>query len=106
MSVRYVQRELPDANAQDGKISDWYCLLEGWKKPDFAYEIRTYGERCGVVVKALCYKPEGRGFDTRWGDFLNLPNPSGPGVYSTSNRNEYQKLKNNNVSGEQSAAHA
>jgi hypothetical protein len=33
---------------------------------------------CGnVVVKALCYKPEGRGFDTRAGDFLNLPNPSG-----------------------------
>jgi hypothetical protein len=21
--------------------------------------------RCSVVVKALCYKPEGRGFDTR-----------------------------------------
>jgi hypothetical protein len=32
-----------------------------------------------------------------------LPNPSGrigPGVYSASNRNEYQKHKNNNVSGE------
>jgi hypothetical protein len=26
---------------------------------------------------ALCYKPEGSGFDTRWGEFLNLPNPSG-----------------------------
>jgi hypothetical protein len=33
--------------------------------------------RSSVVVKALCYKPEGRGFDTRWGNFLNLPNPSG-----------------------------
>jgi hypothetical protein len=30
-----------------------------------------------VVVKALCYKEEGRGFDTRWGEFLNLPNTSG-----------------------------
>jgi hypothetical protein len=30
-----------------------------------------------VVVKALCYKPEARGFDTRWGEFFNLPNPSG-----------------------------
>jgi hypothetical protein len=29
-----------------------------------------------IVVEALCYKPEGRGFDTRW-EFLNLPNPSG-----------------------------
>jgi hypothetical protein len=35
------------------------------------------GARGSVVVKALCYKPEGRGFDTRWGEFLNLPNPSG-----------------------------
>jgi hypothetical protein len=35
------------------------------------------GARGRVVVKALCYKPEGRGFDTRQGEFLNLPNPSG-----------------------------
>jgi hypothetical protein len=35
------------------------------------------GARSNIVVKALCYKPEGRGFDTRWGEFLNLPNPSG-----------------------------
>jgi hypothetical protein len=30
-----------------------------------------------LVLKALCYKPGGRGFETRWADFLNLPNPSG-----------------------------
>jgi hypothetical protein len=30
-----------------------------------------------VVVKALRYKPDGRVFDTRLGEFLNLPNPSG-----------------------------
>jgi hypothetical protein len=30
-----------------------------------------------LVVKALCYKPEGRRFDTRRGEFLHLPNPSG-----------------------------
>jgi hypothetical protein len=35
------------------------------------------GVRGSVVVEALCYKPEGRGFDTRRGEFLNLPNPSG-----------------------------
>jgi hypothetical protein len=29
-----------------------------------------------------------------------LPAALGPGVYSASNRNEYQKHKNNNVSGE------
>jgi hypothetical protein len=56
---------------------------------------------CGsVVVKALRYKPEGRGFET-WYFFyiyLILPAALGPGVYSASNRNEYQKQKN--VSGE------
>jgi hypothetical protein len=33
---------------------------------------------CGsLVVKALGYRPEGRGFETRWGEILNLLNPSG-----------------------------
>jgi hypothetical protein len=56
--------------------------------------------RCSLVVKALCWKPEGRGFETRWGDwnfsvYLILPAALGPGVYPASNRNEYQKQKNN-----------
>jgi hypothetical protein len=54
------------------------------------------------VVKALCYKPEGRGFDI-FLICLIIPAALGPGVYSASNRNEYQKHKNNNVSEEQSA---
>jgi hypothetical protein len=52
------------------------------------------GARGSVAVEAQCYKPESRLFDTRWGEFLNLPNPSatlGPGIYSASNRNEHQK---------------
>jgi hypothetical protein len=65
-----------------------------------------------VIVNAkyiyiYIYKPEGRGFDTRLGDFffffliyLILQAALGPGVYSACNRNEYQKHKNNNVSGE------
>jgi hypothetical protein len=28
------------------------------------------------VVKALGYKPEGRVFETQWGEMLNLPNTS------------------------------
>jgi hypothetical protein len=28
------------------------------------------GARGNVVVKALCYKPEDRGFDTRWGELI------------------------------------
>jgi hypothetical protein len=43
------------------------------------------------MVEALRYKPEGRG--------LILPASLGPGVYSASNRNEYQKQKSN-VSGD------
>jgi hypothetical protein len=38
--------------------------------------LNTNGARGSAVVKALCYKPEGRGFETKLGEFLNLPNPS------------------------------
>jgi hypothetical protein len=41
------------------------------------YQYQIIWDTFTVVVNALCYKPEGRGFDTRWGEFLNLPNPSG-----------------------------
>jgi hypothetical protein len=60
--------------------------------------------RCSVVVKALCYKPEGRGFETRQGKryfsiYLIIPAALSPGVYSAAKENEYQKQKNN-ISGE------
>jgi hypothetical protein len=36
------------------------------------------GARGSLVVKApLDYRPEGRGVESRWGEILNLPNPSG-----------------------------
>jgi len=46
------------------------------------------GARGGVVVKALCYKPAGRGFEF----FIDiiLPVALWAWVDSTSNRNEYQ----------------
>jgi hypothetical protein len=31
----------------------------------YAYSTLSVGARGSVVVKALCYKPEGRGFDSR-----------------------------------------
>jgi hypothetical protein len=66
--------------------------------------IVVMGARRSIVVKALCYKPEGHGFETRCGGwflsiYLIFPAALGPGVYSASNRNEYQKYKIN-VSGE------
>jgi hypothetical protein len=45
------------------------------KATEFCLLVLVYNG--SVVVKALCYKPEGRGFDSRWGEFLNLPNLSG-----------------------------
>jgi hypothetical protein len=69
-----------------------------------AYIYIYMGANRSIVVKALCYKPEGCRFETRWGEwflssYLILPAALGPGVYSPSKRNEYQK-HNNNVSGE------
>jgi hypothetical protein len=51
--------------------------------------------RSSVVGNELCYKPESRGFEAQWGQwifsvYLILPT----GDYSASNRNEYQKQKN------------
>jgi hypothetical protein len=43
------------------------------------FSIYTVGNRGIVVVKALCYKPQSRGFETRRGEYIsfNLPNRSG-----------------------------
>jgi hypothetical protein len=35
------------------------------------------GARGRIAFKALGYKPEDRGFETQFGEFFNLPNPSG-----------------------------
>jgi len=48
------------------------------------------------LVEALCYKPEGREFDSRWchRNFsltLSFRTHYNPGVDSASNRNEYQE---------------
>jgi hypothetical protein len=48
------------------------------------------------LVEALRYKPEGRGFDSRWCHWNftlthSFRSHYGPGVDSASNRNEYQE---------------
>jgi hypothetical protein len=40
--------------------------------------------------------------EVNWKIHLILPATLGPGVHSASNSNEYQKQKNNNISGEKS----
>jgi hypothetical protein len=54
------------------------------------------GARGSVVIQALRYKPEGRGFDSRWCHWIFSLTHSfrlhyGPGVDSASNRNEHQE---------------
>jgi hypothetical protein len=64
--------------------------------------IETIQRSGSVIVKALCYKPEGRWFESRWGEFfflsiyLILQAALAPGVHSASNRNEYQKRRKSN----------
>jgi hypothetical protein len=42
------------------------------------YVFRQQGHAVAYLVEVLCYKPEGRGFNTRWGyfDFFSLPSSS------------------------------
>jgi hypothetical protein len=52
-----------------------------------SYVMKVKGAHGSLMVKAL-------GFESRWGAFLNLPNPSSrtrPWFYSASSRNEYWK---------------
>jgi hypothetical protein len=59
------------------------------------------GARSSVVVNATSRKVKGSRPDkVNFSIYLILPAALGPGVYSASNRNEYQKQKNNHVSGE------
>jgi hypothetical protein len=65
--------------------------------------INSKTDHGSVLFEALCYKPEGRGFETRQNNLmlsicLIIPATLGPGVCSASNRNEYQMQKDN-VSG-------
>jgi len=57
---------------------------------------KNRGYAVAQLVEALRYKPEGRGFDSRWCHWnfsltLTFRPHYGPGVDSASNRNEYQE---------------
>ena len=51
------------------------------------------GDRGSTVVKMLCYKSEGRWFDSSWchWNFSSFRSHYGPRVDSSSNINEYQE---------------
>ena len=53
----------------------------------------SWGHAVGRLVETLRYKPEGRGFDSRWCNFsliYSFRPRYGPGIDSAPNRNEYQ----------------
>jgi hypothetical protein len=64
-------------NFKKGKLSLVYSVETCSGKQ--LSSVQPGGARGSVVVEAVWYKPEGCGFETRWGwmKFLNLPNPSG-----------------------------
>jgi hypothetical protein len=58
--------------------------------------MQKMGQAVALLVELLCYKLEGRGFDSRWCHWnvsltLSFWPHYGPGVDSASNRNEYQE---------------
>jgi hypothetical protein len=71
--------------------------------PEDSSTLHAWGTGGSIEVEALCYKLEGRGFETQRAEFfpiyLLLPAALGPVVHSASNRNDYHKQKKH-VSGE------
>jgi len=58
------------------------------------YIYLRFRDRGSTVVKVLCYKSVGRWFDPSWCQCIfhwSFRSHHGPGVDSTSNRNEYQE---------------
>jgi hypothetical protein len=80
------------------KITWWWSSEQSKVTKKSLYEQMSwhnYGLICFTGYAALRYKPEGRGFDSRWGhwDFSltkSFRPQYGPRVNSVSNRNEYQ----------------
>jgi hypothetical protein len=97
-----------------GTDTEWSVQGLAWlADSDFALQqvacyYATHGASGSIVVRhcATSWKVTGsRPNEVSFSIYLILPATLGPGVYSASNRNEYQKQRNN-VSGEQSAADA
>jgi hypothetical protein len=79
-------------------LSAWNVCMRFHSPPDQVGLTLSLVAHDNVVIKTLCYKPEGRGFETRWGEwsfpnYLILPTAVGPLVYPIFNRNEYHKQK-------------
>jgi hypothetical protein len=70
----------------------WYCKITDDSFNTYCWYYNISGVRGGVVVKALRYKPAGRGFDSRWCHWNfsvthSFRSHYSPGVDPASNRN-------------------
>jgi hypothetical protein len=54
-------------------IDSEYCLIQMISPSP---QLPRMSDSLQYLHKALCYEPEGWRFETWWGEFLNLPNPS------------------------------
>jgi len=93
-----VQSHIPDGSIFNVLFK--YCIAFNsiciiWVYYLFNFVTFIVGHGVAQLVEALRYKPEGRGFDSRWCHWnfsLTSFRPHyGPGVESASNRNEYQE---------------
>jgi hypothetical protein len=105
--LRNVTTWLPEDNTLHNSSnvpSGWsnYRDSRDWEKSrKFADSLSCHqrnfkGHAVALLVEALCYKKEGRGFDSWLGHWIFQLTQSfqphyGPGVDSASNRNEYQE---------------
>jgi hypothetical protein len=73
----------------------WYGVTTVRHAFTFSSCNTDWGHVVAQLVEALCYKPDGRGIESRWGGFfqftLSFKPHYGPGIDSASNRNEYQE---------------
>jgi hypothetical protein len=103
--IQRVPKALSSGVKRQGRQADHSPPTNDVVKKTWIYTSTTpyVGARGSVVVKALCYKPEGRGFYTRWGKYLNLPNLSGrtrPWGLLLTEMSTRNVKKKNHVSGE------
>jgi hypothetical protein len=108
ISLRTKRRYNPDcltlhSHYRENLIYNYYVIsynnmLYASSQFSFQTSFAAVGGACGSVLRCsiLCYKPEGRGLDSRWGHWTfqltySFQPHYGPGVDSASNRNEYQE---------------
>jgi hypothetical protein len=57
---------------QHGTVVNLHAFNKEANKLKIMKVLSTLGHTVEEFVEALCYKPEGRGFESRWGEFLSV----------------------------------